>query len=467
MKNVKLLALVLALALLLTGCSSKKENKDIEAVRVGGVSYSMQDLIETEEALKAEYDYYNEMYQMFYGMSYYDYTAEDLRSQALESLAVQAVLLDKAASLKLDQLTEEEKAEVYEQAQSEWFSYRDSYAQNLALAEDASQEERNAAIDAAMKDAGVTWDLVYTSTWRNYILNKTEDYMVRDVQVTDAEFTTAYDEQVAVDKANYEADAAAYVDAILYGETPYYAPAGCRYVKQILIQYNEEDQALVDEANAALVTAKATAETALADATALLGAEADLEALLADVAAETAELPEDQIAALKALAEAQAAEDAAAEAYDQAVETALANIAPVADEVLARIDAGEDWDALTAEYNDDPGMMAGQPTAETGYAVCADMTSFDKAFVDAAMAIANVGEHSDKTVGESYGYYIIKYVGDIAEGAVDAESVRETLTASLLESKQSSAYDAMLNTWVAGADIVINYDDVWEGYDVQ
>lgn len=464
MKNVKLLALVLALALLLTGCSSKKENKDIEAVHVGNVSYSMQDLIDTEEALKAEYDYYNEMYQMFYGMSYYDYTAEDLRSQALESLAVQAVLLDKAASLKLDQLTEEEKAEVYELAQSDWFSYRDSYAQNLTLAEDATQEERNAAIDAAMKEAGVTWDLVYTGTWRTYILDKTEAYMTRDVQVTDAEFTTAYDEQVAVDKANYEADAAAYVDALLYGENPYYAPAGCRYVKQILIQYNEEDQALVDEANAALTAAKSTAASALTTATELLGAEADLEALMAD---EAAELTEEQAAALKALAEAQAAEDAAAEAYDQAVENALANIAPVADEVLARIDAGEDWDALTAEYNDDPGMMAGSATAETGYAVCADMTSFDKAFVDAAMAIANVGEHSDKTVGESYGYYIIKYVGDIAEGAVDAESVREELTASLLESKQSSAYDAMLNTWVAGADIVINYDKVWEGYDVQ
>ena len=112
-------------------------------------------------------------------------------------------------------------------------------------------------------------------------------------------------------------------------------------------------------------------------------------------------------------------------------------------------------------------MMAGQPTAETGYAVCEGMTSFDKAFVDAAMAIETVGDHSDKIVGESYGYYIIKYVGDIAEGAVDAETVREELTASLLESEQNSLYDATLNKWVEAANIQINYEKVWEGYDVQ
>lgn len=463
MKNVKLLALVLALALLLTGCSSKKENSEIEAVRVGSVSYTMQDLVDAENALKAEYDYYNEMYAM-YGMTYYEYTAEDLRSQALESLAVQAVLFDKAASLKLDRLTDAEKDEVYALAESDWHYYRDSYAQGLTLAEDATKEERTAAIDAAMKEDGVTWDLVYTSAWRTYILDKTEAYMIRDAKVTEEAFTTAFDAQVASDKETYGADAGAYVDALLYGQTPYYTPAGARYVKQILIQYTEEDQTLVDEANAALTAAKSDAASALTAATDLLGEDADLEALMAD---EAAELTEEQSAALTALAEAQAAEDAAAEAYTQAVEAALANIAPEADEVLARIAAGEDWAALTEEYNDDPGMMAGQETAETGYTVAAGMTVFDAAFVDAAMSLENIGDYTDKTVGESYGYYIIKYVGDIPEGAVDAETVREELTASLLQTEQQNVYDATLNKWVEEANIQINYDKVWEGYDVQ
>lgn len=467
MKNVKLLALVLALALLLTGCSSKKESKDIEAVRVGSVSYTMQDLIEVENALKAEYDYYNQMYAM-YGMTYGEYTAEDLRSQALESLAVQAVLFDKAATLKLDRLTDAEKDEVYALAENDWYYYRDSYAQTITVDEDATKEERSAAIDAAMAEAGITWDAVYTSAWRNYILDKTENYMIRDAKVTEEAFKAGFDAQVAADKETFGENAGAYVDALLYGQTSYYTPAGCRYVKQILIQYTEEDQALVDEANAALVTAKNAASTAKADAAALLGEDADLEALLADVAAETAaDLTEEQTAALKALADAQAAEDAAAEAYDQAVETALANIAPEADEVLARIAAGDDWDALTDEYNDDPGMMDGQETAETGYAVAAGMTVFDTAFVDAAMSLEAIGDYTDKTVGESYGYYIIKYIGDIPEGAVDAETVREELTASLLQTEQQNTYDATLNKWVEEANIQINYEKVWEGFDVQ
>ena len=87
------------------------------------------------------------------------------------------------------------------------------------------------------------------------------------------------------------------------------------------------------------------------------------------------------------------------------------------------------------------------------YAVCEGMTSFDSAFVDAAMALNSVGDISGKIRGETYGYYIIKYVGDDTEGPVDYESVKDALHSALLKTKQDETYTAAVNQWVEEAGI--------------
>ena len=108
-----------------------------------------------------------------------------------------------------------------------------------------------------------------------------------------------------------------------------------------------------------------------------------------------------------------------------------------------------------AEKNQDPGMMSGV-TAEKGYAVSADMTSFDSAFVEAAMALENIGDVSGKVRGNAYGYYIIKYVGDEPVGPVDIETVRDTITSSLLSTKQNDFYNETLAKWVEEADFKVD-----------
>ena len=93
--------------------------------------------------------------------------------------------------------------------------------------------------------------------------------------------------------------------------------------------------------------------------------------------------------------------------------------------------------------------MQSGATAERGYAVSADMTSFDSAFVQAAMALEKIGDVSGKVKGSSYGYYIIKYVGDAVEGPIDLEEVRETISSSLLSTKQDSTYTETIQKWVS------------------
>ena len=86
------------------------------------------------------------------------------------------------------------------------------------------------------------------------------------------------------------------------------------------------------------------------------------------------------------------------------------------------------------------------------------MARFDAAFVDAAMALNAVGDVSEKVPSNLYGYYIIKYVSDEAEGAVALETVHDSIQSSLLSTKQNETYDATVKKWVDDADFKEDLD---------
>ena len=161
----------------------------------------------------------------------------------------------------------------------------------------------------------------------------------------------------------------------------------------------------------------------------------------------------DLAAANQELEEADKALLAANDAVTAATDKAFADIDEKADAVLAALDAeGADWEAIMAENNEDPGMK----NNEKGYAVAEGMTNFDSAFVEAAMALAKPGDHSGKVKGTSYGYYIIRYESDEPEGPVALETVKETISSSLLSSKQDETYDSTVNQWVEDAGIKVD-----------
>ena len=139
-----------------------------------------------------------------------------------------------------------------------------------------------------------------------------------------------------------------------------------------------------------------------------------------------------------------------------AKEAAYAAIQPTVDEVLEKISAGEDFDALIEQYGQDPGMQS-SPAKEDGYPVSADSTNWVTEFRDAAMALENVGDVSEPVRSE-YGIHIIKYVSDAAEGEVGLDAVREALESELLTQKQDEAYNAAVEAWVEEADAKIYKD---------
>ena len=441
MKKKALLAVLLAATLLLSSCSLIVKDEAVDAatviLKMGDSEVTKADVqAATKNQLLEMYQYYA-MFGYQLDVSDPDIVAE-AQSSAITALKQDMVLRAKAVELGLDQLTEEELAQAQEAAEADVETSR-SYIQSNILTEEQQAlegEELEAAIQEQLDLLGVSAETYIDSEKDEIIDQKVYDYAVKDVEVTDEEVRADYDEKVAADKEKYETDASAWTNADRSGSTLYYAPAGVRRVRQILIKFRDEDQTAVDEAS----TKVTVAEASVSDAQAIIDDEEASE--------------EDKAKAQEDLAAAQAELDAANEALKAATDTAYANIDEDADAVLEALKENPDsWDDLVREKNGDPGMKEGALNAERGYSVCAGMSGFDTAFVDAAMGLSSIGDVSDKTRGASGGYYIIKYVSDVAEGGVDYDSVKDDIHDDLLSDKKNTVYTETLNAWIEEAGI--------------
>ena len=192
-------------------------------------------------------------------------------------------------------------------------------------------------------------------------------------------------------------------------------------------------------------TALNTAKTALDDNVSALAEEGITDEKKAELEAAAPDLQ----AALEA---AQADLDAKTAAAEQAKADAFAAVQPTVDEVMAKIAAGEDFDALMEQYNTDPGMQR-EPGKTNGYAICAGYTPFETAFVDAAMALEKIGDVTEPVASDSYGYYIIRYQSDIEEGEVALDDVRAVIEPEVLSDKQDTTYDDTVKQWTSEANV--------------
>jgi parvulin-like peptidyl-prolyl isomerase len=122
-----------------------------------------------------------------------------------------------------------------------------------------------------------------------------------------------------------------------------------------------------------------------------------------------------------------------------------------ANDLVKRIDAGEDFDALMAEYGTDPGMQA-EPNKTLGY-LLGESTSFVPEFKAAGLALVNVGDHS-APVKSQFGYHIIKLVEKLQSGDRAFETVKDAYMAGTLQTLKQEAYEAEVERWTQEAEIV-------------
>ena len=444
MKKKALLAVLLVMTLLLSSCTLIKKDEAVDAATVI-LKLGDEEITKQQVANATENQLYN-MYQYYYMFgSELDVTDPQViasaQSSAITSLKKEMTIRAKANELGLDVLTDEETAQAKETAQTNWDTDKETVKAYYMTDEELALEgdELENAINTRMEELGLKMEDYEKDAVSDIVTSKLREYAIKDVTVPDEDVKAEYDSKVSAAEEKYKEDLESWATADRNGTTLYYTPAGIRRVRQILVKFKEDDQTAIDNANSKIKDA----DSRITEAQATLDSE---------------DASEDEKAQAEESKAAAEQDKAAAEAeLKEATDKGFANLDEEVDAILAALEEDPDsWDKLVEEKNEDPGMKAGATTAETGYAVFSGMTSFDSAFVDAAMALSSVGDVSGKVRGETYGYYILKYVGDAAEGPIDYEAVKEDIRSSLLSTKQTDTYTETLNAWVEEAGIKEN-----------
>ncbi len=444
MRKRVILALLLVAVLAVTA-SCKLVAKD-SAVDAATVIVQVGDTQITKAQVEAEAS--NVLYQQaytyyMYGLSYDTTDADHIataRTTAITNLTQQAVIDLKIKELGLA-LTDEEAAAVQTQLDTDYDGYlettRTSYFADTELTGD---ELESAVLEKAESTYGAKDALLAVRT-ATAIEKKLKDQTVADVTVTDEEIETQYNTSVSNAMASYANNLTYYANDINQGATIYYKPEGYRFVKNLLIAFTDEEKQAITDKTTALTDAQTQLEsinTAIAE-------------LPEDPAADT----EDQATSRASLAEQKATLEQQVTDYtaelDKLKADAVANAQPTVDAVQAALAAGDDFDAVLTQYGQDEGMKV-SPAKEEGYLICAGNTTFATEFSDAALALAKVGDVS-APVQTIYGIHLIQYAGDVEPGAVPLADLRDTLQASLLTSKQNSAYTAAVESWVNEAGV--------------
>ena len=130
----------------------------------------------------------------------------------------------------------------------------------------------------------------------------------------------------------------------------------------------------------------------------------------------------------------------------------------VADEATAKlvkekIDAGEDFEKLLAEYGTDPGMQG--DTNAAGYLV-GEGASFVEPFLKAALALAKDGDVSEP-VQSDYGWHIIKRVSTEPAHEIPYADVKEGFDLYEQAVYQQQYYTDIVSKWTADSTLVTKF----------
>lgn len=477
MHKKALLALLLVMAMMLSSCAliekDPEADRATEIIRVGDIVYT-KGQIQDETNYQMNYMAY---YYSLFGMSY-DVNDATLVAEAqqavIDDLVQTAVVDNKAKELGMYELTAEEQAKLDANVEESWNYYMESVKSYYFADSQLTGEELDKAVEEMAANMGLTREYVVETETAYIAEEKLYQQVTADVTVTEEEIQAGYEKEVAADKEGFASYPYNYGNMVDAGTVVYYRPAGYRMVKQILVQFTEEDVVMMENLvnvvtpleNQITASATALSNLGVTDVNALLanvtvvvnGTALDGSDLTAEVTANFGEDVSAEVAEqIKLYAEAQAKLNRCSELVTELTNQAYANIDAKTDEILAQLAAGADWETLMAEKTEDPGMQPGAATAERGYAVCADTEDLDTAFLNAAMALEKVGDVSDKVAGY-YGYYIIKYVADVEEGPVALEDVKDALISSLKAEKQETAFTEVVTKWVSEANVKIDYN---------
>ena len=452
----KLVALIAIIALVLTGCSligvdevkQAQENfdklkKDYSTVlaKYDGGEITLADVAYD---YNSQYSYMSYMYQV-YGYTFDSSQAQSLMQDVVESHMTTRAVLAKANELGIE-LTEEEKAECAEEAQKQ---YDEAYATAYESAEGDTEELKKLNTEYRMYSMGQTMEFFTNQQEWSKIIDKVEEVTKPEVEeVDDIELETILTEQEIEDEKTYSEDLAKFekdmTDPDIFIA---WRPEGYRTVKHILLMPGEETKTKI----MTLASSIATLEGDLSDLEDELEHIEDADGDEEDHEHRTADEINADIDTVTAELETERAD------LETAKADAVAEVRDRYDEVMAKLEAGEDFDALMAEYGEDPGMQS-EPAMSRGYYVSAESTSWDTDFRDAAMALENVGDYTTEPIVSTSGVHIIYYNSDVIAGQVQLEDVRDEFYDIALEKARDEYMEGKVDEWTAALKPVYSVD---------
>ena len=350
------------------------------------------------------------LYNAGYVETYPDYDA------ALDSMIREAVVKDHLQKAGYLDFSEEELAAFNNDAQAQWDQVVSSYVERY-LTED-TEEARATLKEQAEQYFGAMGgsvqvladDLKYQAA-----MDKLEEDLTGGYVPTEEEIQQVFDLYGAQYQAQYENNVGMYeFYTQYYGYESWYVPEGYRAVIHILLNVDAD----------------------------VLKAYTDAQAALDE--AESAETPD----------EAAIAEDRAL--VESARAAVIASRQDVIDDIYARLEKGESFQSLIAEYGNDPGMQDEAMLAE-GYHVHAESILWDPAFTEGAFqeGMRQPGDVSQPVVG-TYGIHILYYLKDVPGGLIMTDSIHDEINEYLLSSKSSDAFYAGYAEWQQEVEIVRN-----------
>ena len=465
----RFLSLILSLSLLLCSAFALAEETQAEAPEAAPAEEAAEaaETAETAPVLlatvngvevaedHADYSYWVDYYTYMLSSSGYDLSDESLlqemKAYSLNNAIRFVLLRQKAAEMGLGEVSEEQLAQVREEAAASWAEILDSYITSyFSITDESSEEDRTAARAdalALLESQGYTEESYIeesvSNAKTNQIISDVRSTLVQDVTVSDEEVADYYTQLVEEDRAQYENDVATYeFQTHYYGQDSYYRPEGYRGVTHILLSV---DQALLD---------------AWKDLTARLEEQQEAGTAEATEAGESAEASESGESA--EAAETEPAESAEPEATEEPVtpemveaarQAILDSVQATVEEIRQKLADGASFEDLIVEYGTDPGMQD-EKTRSEGYAVHPESILYDTDFVQGAMSMEKVDDISEPIVSK-FGVHILHYLRDIPGGSVElTDTLKAELKDVLQNEKEQEAFNSQLEAWVAEAEIV-------------
>ena len=398
--------------------------EELPAVRVGDVSYSPEVV---RFSYQSALDYYAAM-----GIELSQADREQLAADTIDHFIGLGLIENKLRVTGQDIITEEQTQSLRAYAQNLYESVWQGLYQELTA---SGEEVSEAQVSQWLEEQGYTVDAYYQEALASERYRRILALYCGDVTVTPAQILQYYlDAFVSPDRLRYENDIPLYESEILLaGNEAFYTPEG--------VPPHQAHSAGLSAGNHRGAGADRCARTAGAG-----GQGRGLRRTGKGCGGWPGHRP-----CKAAYDDADANVTALLEEYGARNQEAVPALAEKTQEITARLEQGESFEALMAEYSID---STHQDVQDPGFLFHPQSENWAEAFRAAAAALEQPGDVSGPVLTTA-GVHIIKYMGDEPGGAhVLTEEENAALENSALEAAQLEKLESLMQAWRSDYEIV-------------